>query len=159
MQFRTHALWDIPDAFALRLIACKSAACFVHVHHCAMRLSVSLLFTFARRRLCFFLGSLMVLLGSTFLCSLFLATKERLCPPRCLSRKQCPSVLRGLLQMATLLAVCSFPRCIHTLWVWSLTVSLRSSWSLAMSLTDFEISFFAVVQQSSFASLGQGHTR
>ena len=159
MQFRTHALWDIPDAFALRLIACKSAACFVHVHHCAMHRSVSLLFTFARRRLCFLLGSLMVLLGSTFLCSLFLATKERLCPPRCLSRRQYPSVWKCLLQMATLLAVCSFPRCIHAPWVWSLTVSFRSSWSLAMSLPDFVISFFAMVKQSSFACLGQGHTR
>ena len=76
VHFRTDALWDILDAIALRLIGCKSAACFVHVHHCALRRSVSSLFTFARRRLCFLLGSLMVLLGSTFSCSLFLATKN-----------------------------------------------------------------------------------
>ena len=41
VQFRTPALWDIPDAFALR----KSAACFVHIRHCALRRSVSSLFT------------------------------------------------------------------------------------------------------------------
>ena len=50
VQFRTHALWDIPGAFSPRLIACESAPCFVHVHRCAMRRSVSSLFTFARRR-------------------------------------------------------------------------------------------------------------
>ena len=62
--------------FFSELIACESAACFVHVHHCAMRRSVSSLFTSARRRFCFLFGSLMVLLGSTFfVCSLFLATK------------------------------------------------------------------------------------
>ena len=81
--------------------------------------------------------------------------QDRLCPPRCLSRRQRPCVLKGVLQMATLFAVC----CIHAPWVWSLIVSVRSSWSLAMSPPDFVISFFAVVKQTSCACLGQGHTR
>ena len=68
VQFRTHALWIFPGTFSLRLIACESAACFVHVHHCAMRRSVSSLFTFARRRLCFLLGSLMFFWAPPFLC-------------------------------------------------------------------------------------------
>ena len=144
MQFRTHALWDIPDAFSLRLIACESAACFVHVHHCAMRRSVSSVFTFARRRLCFVLGSLVVLLGSIFLCvhCFFFATKNDSARLAAFSCRQCPCVLKILLQMATSFAV------------WRVTVPARSSWSLR----DFVISFFAMVQQSSFACLGQGHT-
>ena len=75
--------------------------------------------------------------------------KERLWPPRCLSRRQRPCVSKGLLQMATLFAVYSFPRCTHAPWVWSsLIVSVRSSWSLAMSLLDFVISFFVTWSRS-----------
>ena len=68
--------------------------------------------------------------------------QDRLCPPRCLSRRQRPCVLKGVLQMATLFAVCSFPRCIHAPWVWSLIVSVRSSWSLEICPLEFVISFF-----------------
>ena len=123
-----------------------------------MRHSFSSPFTFVRRPLFFLLGSLMVLLGSTFLCVHCFLPQRTTLPPRCLSRRQCPCVLKGFLQMATF-AVCSVPRCILNPWVWSLTVSARSLWSLAMRVPDFLISFFAVVKQSSFACLGQGRTR
>ena len=74
--------------------------------------------------------------------------QDRLCPPRCLSRRQRPCVLKGVLQMATLFAVCSFPRCIHAPWVWSLIVSVRSSWSLEICPLEFVISFFAMLRVS-----------
>ena len=147
----------IPNARALgyswrlfsELIACESAACFVHVHHCAMRRFVSSLFPFARKRFCFLFGSLMVLLGSTFFCVFIVPChQDRLCPPRCLSRRQRPCVLKGVLQMATSFAVCSFPRCIHAPWVWSLIVSVRSSWSLEICPLEYVISFFAMLRVS-----------